>query len=79
MVDIDWDNYQSVEGFSHLYRDKSTGAIINMDFEGFSLAKQKHENALKKIQDDKDMIDKVTALETDMQDIKKMLTQLLGK
>lgn len=79
MQEIDWDNYQPVEGHSHLYRDKSTGAIINMDFDRFDAIKKRKKLAEKRIKEQEQLSEKVNNLESDISDIKTLLTQLLEK
>ena len=79
MQEIDWDNYQPVEGHSHLYRDKSTGAIINMDFDRFDAIRKRKELAEKRIKEQEQLSEKVQNLESDISDIKTLLTQLLEK
>ncbi len=79
MYNINWDNYQPVEGYEYLYRDKTSGAIINMDFEGFNETRKRHADALKKIEEQNALINKIKMLEDDMQDIKTLLSQISRK
>lgn len=79
MDNVDWDNYQPVEGHSHLYRDKSTGAIINMDFDKFDAVRKRRELAEKRAKEQKQLSEKVNNLESDISDIKTLLTRLLEK
>ena len=76
-MEINWDNYQPVQGHAHLYRDKTTGAIINMDFDRFGIAKKKEELARKRSSEENALKVKVNSMENDIADIKVLLQTIV--
>lgn len=72
MRDIDWDRYIPVEGQPHLYKDRQSGALINMDFDAFDNARKKQAVRLR----EKKRLDN---LESEISDIKSLLQQILEK
>jgi hypothetical protein len=71
--------YVPVEGFSGLVRDMDTNVIHNVDKDSIERARdRKRQKQLQKEQQ-KQLIDRVESIETDMHDIKSMLKELLQK
>ena len=72
-------NLIPVEGRTNLYRDKSSGAIINTD----RTAYQQHLKQIQKIQEDKNKIEKieddVNSIKNEISELKSLLLQLVNK
>lgn len=76
---MDWSNLQPVEGFEHLYRDKRSGAIINMDVQTFENERKRKKIAQDRLIKEQTLTDKVESLENDITEIKAMLIALTEK
>ncbi len=63
------EGYAKVEGHAHLYRDKETGAIVNMDTHGFRNYKRK------KLRE-KVSKDELTSLKDQLDESKKQIEEL---
>lgn len=76
----------SVQGYSNLVKDPTSGGIVNNDPKAFTEYKKKRELALQKINEKKALENRVTGIETDINnlksdvnDIKNMLTSIIDK
>ncbi len=68
-----------VEGHPDLARDPETGAIININSKKIKDAVEQKRIRRKKLQEQKDLKAKVEGLESDISDMKNMLSQLIEK
>jgi len=72
-------NFLKVEGHDGLYRDPTTGAIVNRDKSGF----QAYMDSVKQSRDREAKVDRVAeelnTLKNEMSEIKGLLVQLLNK
>lgn len=69
---MDNDRFVPVEGSSSLVRDKSTGAIVNINTKEMQAARNRKEKKQKQQQE-------IDQLKTDVSDIKQMLQQIVEK
>jgi len=69
---MDNDRFVPVEGSSSLVRDKSTGAIVNINKKEMQAARLRKEQKQKQQQE-------IDQLKTDVSDIKQMLQQIVEK
>ena len=72
-------NFLKVEGHDSLYRDPSTGAIVNRDKSGF----QAYMDSVKQSRERDAKVDRVAeelnTVKTELNEIKSLLVQLLNK
>lgn len=71
--------YVPVKGHSGLVRDTETNALINVDKSAIQQAREKKELRRKKRQEEQELKQRVSSLETDISDIKKMLEIVVSK
>jgi|VirMetMinimDraft_7_1064189.scaffolds.fasta_scaffold49405_1 hypothetical protein len=71
--------YIPVEGYSSLVRDRETGVVLNTNIDEIEAAKERKRIKREKIQKEKDLDNKITSLESDVVDIKKMLMMIMEK
>jgi hypothetical protein len=76
----------SVQGYSNLVKDPTSGGIVNNDPKAFAEYKKKRELALQKVNDKKALENRVTGIEkdinnlkSDVNQIKNMLTSIIDK
>jgi hypothetical protein len=72
-------SYLEVEGFRDLVRDEETGVIVNINKSEVELARERKRQRLRQREEGELYKKKVDALESDINDIKNLLTQLLEK
>lgn len=68
-------DYIPVEGYDNLYRDRSTGAIINTDKEVFEQSKRIRKNNLNLSQMNSD----IEVLKNEMLEIKSLLREFINR
>jgi len=71
--------YVPVKGHSGLVRDTETNALINVDKSAIQQAREKKELRRKKRQEEQELKQRVSSLETDISDIKRMLEIVVSK
>ena len=71
--------YVPVKGHSGLVRDTETNALINVDKSAIQQAREKKELRRKKKREEQELKQRVSSLETDISDIKKMLEIVVSK
>lgn len=71
--------YVQVKGHSGLVRDTETNALINVDKSAIQQAREKKELRRKKKREEQELKQRVSSLETDISDIKKMLEIVVSK
>lgn len=76
----------SVQGYSNLVKDPTSGGIVNNDPQAFTEYKKKREAALQNVNDKKALENRVFSIETDINkvksdvnQIKNMLTSIIDK
>lgn len=76
----------SVQGYSNLVKDPTSGGIVNNDPQAFAKYKKKRELALQKINEKKALENRVSIIEkdinklkSDVNDIKDMLSIIVSK
>ena len=65
--------YVPVKGHSGLVRDTETNALINVDKSAIQQAREKKELRRKKKREEQELKQRVSSLETDISDIKKII------
>ena len=80
------DTYKQVEGESDLFRDTTSGAIINRNKTAYEIAKKRAENSRKKLLEEEEQRDiirnatrEINTLKSEMHEIKNLLQQLVDK
>ena len=80
------DIYKQVEGESDLFRDTTSGAIINRNKTAYEIAKKRAENSRKKLLEEEEQRDiirnatrEINTLKSEMHEIKHLLQQLVDK
>ena len=68
-----------VEGHSDLARDPNTGAIMNINSDKIRQSRERKKIARQKIKEEQELKAKVEGLESDISDMKNMLSQLIEK
>lgn len=68
-----------VQEKENLVKDTQNGGVINTDRAGYLKYKEQRRIALNKREKEKSLENKVEAIETDINNIKSMLTQILQK
>jgi hypothetical protein len=71
--------YIPVEGYSSLVRDRETGVVLNTNIDEIESAKERKRIKRENMQKEKDLDIKITSLESDVNDIKKMLLIIMEK
>jgi len=71
--------FLKVEGHDGLYRDASTGAIVNRDPNGFQAYMESVRLAREKEQQIQSHADEINTLKNEMTEIKSLLLQLINK
>lgn len=71
--------YVAVEGFSNLVRDKRSNAILNVDKHAIEEARARKKMRLERKQEDENLKNKISKLESDMSEIKHALELLLKR
>lgn len=71
--------YLEVEGFRDLVRDERTGAVVNINTNEVEQAKERKRLRKQKREEEELYKQKVDKMESDIGDIKNLLTQLLEK
>ncbi len=71
--------FLKVEGHDGLYRDPSTGAIVNRDVNGYQAYIDSVRQAREKEQQIASQAEEINTLKTEMGEIKALLLQLLNK
>jgi hypothetical protein len=69
----------SVQGYSNLVKDPTSGGIVNNDPQAFTEYKKKREAALQNLNDKKALEVRVSTIETDINNIKDMLKLIIDK
>jgi chaperonin cofactor prefoldin len=73
------EGYAKVEGHPHLYRDKKTGAIVNMDHQGYRNYKKKQLKervSRKEIDTLKDQLDES---KKQIEELKHLINQMINR
>lgn len=73
------DNLIPVEGHSDLARDPNTGAILNINSDKIRQSRERKRLMRLKKKEDEQLKAKVEGLESDISDMKNMLSQLIEK
>jgi hypothetical protein len=68
-----------VEGHSDLARDPNTGAIVNINSKKIADSRERKRIKRKNLQEQQELKAKVEGLESDISDMKNMLSQLIEK
>lgn len=68
-----------VEGHNDLARDPNTGAIMNINSDKIRQSRERKKIARQKIKEEQELKAKVEGLESDISDMKNMLSQLIEK
>lgn len=68
-----------VEGYQNLYRDPSTGAIVNTDRRAYLEYVRKRNLRLKEEREKKSLEEEVTSLQNEVAELKKLVHDLLGR
>lgn len=71
--------YVPVKGHSGLVRDTESNALINVDKTAIQNAREKKELRRKKRQEDQELHQRVESIESDINEIKKMLEMIVYK
>jgi hypothetical protein len=69
----------SVQGYTNLVKDPTSGGIVNNDPHAFTEYKKKREAALQNLNDKKALEVRVSTIETDINNIKDMLKLIIDK
>jgi hypothetical protein len=76
----------SIQGYSNLVKDPTSGGVVNNDPQAFVDYKKKRKTALQNLNDKKALENRVTNIETDINnlksdvnEIKNMLNQIIDK
>ena len=72
-------NLYRIKDNEHLMKDADNGGVVNTDHAGYLKYKKQREVLLSKLEKEKDLQNKVESIETDINNIKSMLTQILQK
>ena len=68
-----------VEGYQNLYRDPSTGAIVNTDRRAYLEYVRKRNLRLKEKEEKKNLEEEVVSLQNEVAELKKLVHDLLGR
>lgn len=71
--------YVPVKGHSGLVRDTESNALINVDKTAIQNAREKKELRRKKRQEDQELHQRVESIESDINEIKKILQSILAR
>ena len=73
------EGYSKVEGHHHLYRDKKTGAIVNMDTQGYRNYKKKQLRE-KVSRDELDLLkDQLDESKKQIEELKDLIHQMINR
>lgn len=71
--------YVRVEGHNHLYRDKSTGAIVNMDDQGYRNYKKKKMKE-SRVKDEMDSLkEQLNESKKQIEELKELIQQMINR
>jgi uncharacterized FlaG/YvyC family protein len=71
--------YLKVEGHDGLVRDQKTGAILNINKSEIETAREQKKLRMQKLKEEEQLKQAVAQLETDVKEIKSLLSQIAEK